>query len=249
MVARVAVSKGTSPRRMGPSAEKLGLAKATPSRRKKVPVNREYVGIDLHRRRSVIVPKNAEGELLSKVHIDNDPVAMAEAVAAAGPEPEVVLESTFGCYWAADLLEEMGAHVHLAHPLGNNWGNRRVKNDERDATDLVDLLGLGRLAEVWIAPPEVRELREMVRYRHKLVRLRSGLKAQVHAVMGKHGVIPARVDMFGPGGAAQLDALDLPFLGAIVAIRASSPPASSTAPTRSAPSCSARRSPRSTTPR
>jgi transposase len=74
----------------------------------------------------------------------------------------------------------MGAHVHLAHPLGNNWGNRRVKNDERDATDLVDLLRLGRLAEAWVAPPEVRELREMVRYRHKLVRLRSGLKAQVH---------------------------------------------------------------------
>jgi transposase len=174
-------------------------------------VQRQYVGIDLHRRRSVIVRKNADGELLSKVHIDNDPVAMAEAVAAAGPEPEVVLEATFGWYWAADLLQEMGAHVHLAHPLGNNWGNRRVKNDERDATDLVDLLRLGRLAEAWIAPPEVRELREMVRYRHKLVRLRSGLKAQVHAVMGKHGVIPARVDMFGPGGTAQLDALDLPI--------------------------------------
>ena len=147
----------------------------------------EYVGIDLHRRRSVIVRKNAEGELLAKVHIDNDPVTMAEAVAAAGPEPEVVPEATFGWYWAADLLQEMGAHVHLAHPLGNNWGNRRVKNDERDATDLVDLLRLGRLAEAWIAPPEVRELREMVRYRHKLVRLRSGLKAQVHAVMGNTG--------------------------------------------------------------
>ena len=104
----------------------------------------------------------------------------------------------------------MGAHVHLAHPLGNDWGKRRVKNDERDANDLVDLLRLGRLAEAWIAPPELRELRELVRYRHKLMRLRSGLKAQVHAVMGKHGVLPARVDMFGPGGTAQLDALELP---------------------------------------
>jgi len=35
---------------------------------------------------------------------------------------------------------QCGATVHLAHPLGNNWGNRRVKNDERDATDLIDLL-------------------------------------------------------------------------------------------------------------
>ena len=174
-------------------------------------MEREYVGIDLHRRRSVIVRKNADGEVVSKTHIDNDPVALAQAVAAAGPEPEVVLEATFGWYWAADLLQEMGARVHLAHPLGNNWGNRRVKNDERDAADLVDLLRLGRLAESWIAPPEIRELREMTRYRHKLMRLRSGLKAQVHAVMGKNGVLPSRSDMFGLGGTAQLDALELPM--------------------------------------
>jgi transposase len=174
-------------------------------------VEREYVGIDLHRRRSVIVRKNAAGELIAKTHIDNSPLALAEAVAAAGPEPEVVLEATFGWYWAADVLAELGAHVHLAHPLGNNWGNRRVKNDERDANDLVDLLRLGRLAEAWIAPPEIRELREMVRYRHKLMQLRSGLKAQVHAVMGKAGVLPTRVDMFGLGGTAQLDALELPM--------------------------------------
>ena len=173
-------------------------------------MEREYVGIDLHRRRSVIVRKNADGELLSKTHIDNDPLALATAVAAAGPEPEVVVEATFGWYWAVDLFRDMGAHVHLAHPLGNDWGKRRVKNDERDANDLVDLLRLGRLAEAWIAPPELRELREMVCYRHKLMRLGSGLKAQVHAVMGKHGVLPARVDMFGPGGTAQLDTLELP---------------------------------------
>jgi transposase len=169
------------------------------------------VGIDLHRRRSVVIRKNADGVLLSKTHIDNSEEALCAAVAAAGPEPEVVLEATFGWYWAADALTEMGARVHLAHPLGNNWGNRRVKNDERDAVDLVDLLRLGRLVEAWIAPREVRELREMVRYRHKLVRLRSGLKAQVHAIMGKHGVLPARSDMFGLGGNAQLDALDLPL--------------------------------------
>ncbi len=174
-------------------------------------MEREYVGIDLHRRRSVIVRKNADGEVLSKTHIDNDPLALAQAVAAAGPEPEVVLEATFGWYWAADVLQEMGARVHLAHPLGNNWGNRRVKNDERDAADLVDLLRLGRLAESWIAPAEIRELREMTRYRHKLMRLRSGLKAQVHAVMGKNGVLPSRSDMFGLGGSAQLDALELPM--------------------------------------
>jgi transposase len=84
-----------------------------------------------------------------------------------------------------------------------------VKNDERDATDLIDMLRLGRLPEAWIAPPATRELRELVRYRAKLVALRSSLKAQVHAVMAKEGVLPTVADMFGPAGNAQLDALEL----------------------------------------
>jgi hypothetical protein len=47
-------------------------------------VEREYVGIDLHRRPSVVIRQNAHGKLLSKVHIDNDPMALSAAVAAVG---------------------------------------------------------------------------------------------------------------------------------------------------------------------
>jgi transposase len=112
-------------------------------------------------------------------------------------------------YWAADWLEAHGATVHLAHPLGNNWGHRRVKNDERDATDLVDLLRLGRLAEAWVAPPKVRELRELVRYRSKLVWLRNGLKSQVYSVLAKEGVHVGGVDLFGAGGSKLLDEVKL----------------------------------------
>ena len=51
-----------------------------------------------------------------------------------------------------------------------------------------------------MAPPAVRELREMVRYRAKLGRLRSGLKAQVHQTLGKEGVIPELDSSGGRGG-------------------------------------------------
>src|SRR5262249_56448510 len=84
-----------------------------------------------------------------------------------------------------------------------------VKKGERDALDMVDMLRLGRLPPAWIAPPATRELRELVRYRAKLVALRSGLKAQVHAVLAKEGVLPATRDQFGQGGNAQLDTLEL----------------------------------------
>ena len=168
-----------------------------------------YVGIDLHRRRSVVYAMASDGERLGCERIANDPLTLLEVVSRAGPDAEVVIEATYGWYWAVDLLREAGFRVHLAHPYGNDWGQRRVKNDERDARDLADLLRLGRLAEAWIAPPAVRELRELVRYRAKLVQLRSGLKAQVHAVMSKEGVLPGLDDMFGPGGQRLLDEMQL----------------------------------------
>ena len=112
-------------------------------------------------------------------------------------------------YWATDLLEELGCKVHLAHPLGNSWGNRRVKNDTRDAEDLADLLRLGRLAEAWIAPPKVRELRELVRYRAKLVCLRTNCKLQVYAVLAKEGVNVPMTDLFGVSGTELLETCHL----------------------------------------
>ena len=169
----------------------------------------QYVGIDLHRRRSVIVRRTESGETLDTVRIDNDPVTLAAELAKAGEHPEVIVEATYGWYWAADVIQECGGNVHLAHPLGNNWGNRRVKNDERDATDLVDLFRMGRLAEGWVAPPALRELRELIRYRAKLVHLRSNLKAQVHAVLAKEGVVVPMTDLFGIGGQRLLDEVKL----------------------------------------
>ena len=170
----------------------------------------EYVGIDLHRRRSVIVRHGARGEVLDTVRIDNDPLELADAIGACGPNPEVVLEATYGWYWAADVLADAGARVHLAHPLGiKGFAYRRVKNDVRDAGDLADLLRMGRLPEAWVAPPAVRELRELVRYRHKLVGLRSGLKAQVHSVLAKEGVAVPVSDLFGVAGTRLLEELEL----------------------------------------
>jgi transposase len=87
---------------------------------------------------------------------------------------------------------------------------RRVKNDERDAIDLADLLRMGRLPEAWIAPPATRELRELVRHRAKLVSIRSRCKAQVHAVLAKCGVAVPMSDLFGVAGVDLLDRLDLP---------------------------------------
>ena len=184
---------------------------------------RRFVGVDLHRRRSVIVQMTPDGQRIGPaVRIDNDPFELARQVALWGESPQVVLEATYGWYWAADVLAEAGATVHLAHPLGvKGFAYRRVKNDERDAADLADLLRMGRLPQAWIAPPEIRGMREAIRHRSKLVAIRSGLKAQVHAVLAKQGVRVAVSDLFGVGGQQLLDDLELdaPFAARVTSLR------------------------------
>jgi transposase len=184
----------------------------------------QYVGIDLHRRRSVVVRTTDTGDVLEAVQITNSPLALAEVMTRAGEAPEVVLESTYGWYWAVDVLQGLPCEpgVHLAHPLGvKAFEYRRVKNDLRDAADLADLLRMGRLPESWIAPPATRELRELVRHRAKLVALRSNCKAQVHAVLAKCGVSVAMSDLFGVGGIDLLERLDLPkpYMARIASLR------------------------------
>ena len=108
-----------------------------------------------------------DGRRLGTARITNSPAELRREIARAGKSPRVVLEATYGWYWAADTLAAAGAEVHLAHPLGvKAFSYRRVKNDERDAADLADLLRMGLLPEAWIAPHEVRQLRELTRYRH-----------------------------------------------------------------------------------
>ena len=183
---------------------------------------RQVVGMDLHRRRSVLVRMTEDGRKLETVRIENSPQALRAVLARAGKNPRVVAGATYGWYWAVDVPGEAGAEVHLAHPLGvKAFTYRRVKDDERDAADLADLLRMGRLPEAWIAPPEIRELRELTRYRHKLVGLRTSCRDQVHAVLAKLGVPVTHSDIFGVHGQAWLDGLRLPqpYAGKVASLR------------------------------
>jgi len=183
---------------------------------------RQVVGMDLHRRRSVLVRMSEDGRRLGMARIINSPAELRREIARAGKCPRVVLEATHGWYWAADTLAAAGAEVHLAHPLGvKAFSYRRVKDDVRDAADLADLLRMGRLPEAWITPPEVRELRELTRYRSRLVGLRTSCRNQVHGVLAKLGVPVTCSDIFGVAGSAWLDGLRLPqpYAGKVTSLR------------------------------
>ena len=59
-------------------------------------VGHQIVGMDLHRRRSVLVRTTDTGEHLETVRISNDPEYLRAVMARAGEHPDVVLEATYG---------------------------------------------------------------------------------------------------------------------------------------------------------
>ena len=71
-------------------------------------MTQEYVGIDLHRRRSVIYRMDEAGEKIDSVRVDNEPSRFAKKVSAAPVGSDVIVEATYGWYWAVDLLNDMG---------------------------------------------------------------------------------------------------------------------------------------------
>lgn len=94
------------------------------------------------------------GELTLSRRVVNDRDAFRELL--GDPEDaHVALEATNGWEWLAELLEETGYDVHLAHPLRTRAiAAARVKTDAIDARTLAHLLRTGLLPEASIAPPE-----------------------------------------------------------------------------------------------
>jgi len=153
-----------------------------------------------------------QGNELGWVRIDNDPRALVAECRKAGRGAPVTIEATYGWYWAVDALVAEGFEVHLAHPLGMKALRRRkrVKTDPRDAYELANLLRLGSLPKAYIAPPDLRELRELVRHRRQLVKLSTAVKASIRALLAKHNIPLTATQLEGDTATGLIDALVLP---------------------------------------
>ena len=168
------------------------------------------VGIDLHRKRSHVAVLDEQGRELLSRRIINDPQTFLELLAEIDGESKIALEATYGWEWLADVLQDAGYDLHLAHPLRTKAiASARIKNDAVDARTLAHLLRTDLLPEAYIAPRELRELRDLLRHRVALTRMRSALKNRAGAILAKQGIQRPYSDMFGPAGLRFLEALEL----------------------------------------
>lgn len=149
-----------------------------------------FVGLDYHQNGVQVCILNRDGDVLMNGRCENTWERIVRRVSGYGQDVRVGIES---CCGAADLAEELvnnaGWSVDLAHPgYVNRMKQNPDKTDFSDARMLADLVRVGYLPRVWLAPRETRELRQLVRYRQQLVNERRNIKLRIRAVLREQRV-------------------------------------------------------------
>ena len=167
-----------------------------------------HLGIDLHKRFSYWTLINNNRDVIFQGKVPTTEGDMAKALQNIPVEKrdiQAVIEPVTEWGWYAEALEKQGLTVKLADPGKSKLiAASRLKNDKVDSTILAELLRSDFLPTAYLAPRETRELREFVRGRIFLVRLRTKIKNRIHSIVAKQGLHSSRSDLFGKKGLAWL---------------------------------------------
>jgi len=161
--------------------------------------------MDCHRNFSTMSGRDSDNKIIWRRRLEHkDREALRETLKSFAPGLPVVLEGTFGWGWLSEELKAAGLEPHLASSRKvAAWRTARglAKSNRLDSDLLSELWPQQpRWWEVWLAPSEVRDQREWLRYRMTLVRIQTSLKNRIHAVLHRHGIVNEHSDLFGTKG-------------------------------------------------
>lgn len=149
------------------------------------------VGLDYHKDSIQVCILNPRGEVLLNRSCPNRAQALVDLVAPYATTVQAAIEA---CCGAANLADELatrhGWSINLAHPgYVARMKQTPDKSDWQDARVLADLIRVGYLPRVWLAPQDVRQLRTLIRYRGQLVKQRRATKLRITALLREHRVV------------------------------------------------------------
>ena len=143
---------------------------------------RMFVGLDVHKKYTEVAVVDEDGVVGKQERIKNEP-ALIEEFSNSLSNASMVLESSSTWYWLYEILSKRHKVV-LSHPAKTRAiASAKLKTDKVDALMLANLLRGGYIAESYVPSRRIMGLRELVRYRANLVRMRGMVKNRVHAYL------------------------------------------------------------------
>lgn len=149
-----------------------------------------YIGMDIHKQFTVAVVKDEKGNELANGKFSNNEEEFSSFLKNFLPEEtKIVIESTSVWEHIYDMLESKGYETTLANPVKTKAiASARIKTDKIDAATLADLHRANLIAESYIAPKEIRELRDIMRQRKTIVKGRTAIKNKIQAILTRKGI-------------------------------------------------------------
>lgn len=171
-----------------------------------------HVGVDLHQRFCYMTVLDARGKIVEAGPVTNEKLALRKYFRGLGRQPVQVAVEACG-FWPAfrEVVEPEVKRLVLVHPQRvKAIASAKLKNDRVDSATLAHLLRCDLLPESWKADRVTQARRQQVRLRATLVRQRTRLKNQLHAVLHQQGLRSPVTDLFGKRGRLWLGQVKLP---------------------------------------
>lgn len=149
-----------------------------------------FVGLDYHQDSIQVCVVDQQGKMLLNRRAGNDCQEIGGLVNALGQVQHVGIEACCGAAdFSQELTDQLGWRVSLGHPAYVAKLKRSPdKSDYSDGRLLADLTRVGYLPKVWLPPASIRELRQLVNHRQRLVDRKRSLKLQVGAILREQRV-------------------------------------------------------------
>ncbi len=171
----------------------------------------QFVGIDWSYRRAAWCALSQTGTIVGEGAVPADEDGLARLVLTLGVEVRAVVEMMSGAIWVRDTLAAAGWEVQVAHARKvRDVAPLACKTDKVDARVLAELCRRDLVPELWVAPLGDRELRERLRRRMHLVRMRASAMNRIFGVMTQWGLRLSLTRLRAPDAMALLEQRGVP---------------------------------------
>lgn len=149
----------------------------------------QYIGCDVHKDYSVFRILDSTGLMGPAIRIPHKNGELERFLSTLPAGSPVAVEACGSWMWITGKIEAAGLTPHLADPLKvKKMTAGTTRTDATDAAGLAELLGVGRLPEVWMASPVIRDMRGLVRTRLSMRRHQSSFKNRIHGTLNQYGL-------------------------------------------------------------